>query len=115
MRVLVTGAAGQLGQDVVRGEPVPEDDNPPVDPGVVLAELESLRRSMRMKAYPPRAAAMSPDEQAEALCPRRPQAHHLPDAQLRAARVEVLLREGGQLPRGVKRLRGGCGRHGFVA
>ena len=81
-----------MGQEVVRGEPVADDDNPPVDPGVVLAELESLRRSMRMKAYPPRAAAMSPDEQAEALCPRRPQAHHLPDAQLRAARVELAAR-----------------------
>lgn len=79
-------------QDVVRGEPMPADDNPPVDPGVVLAVLDDLKRSMRMKAYPPRAATMSADEQAEALCPRRPQAHHLPAAQLQAARAELAKR-----------------------
>ena len=81
-----------VGQEVVRGEPVDEDDNPPVDPGVVLAELESLRRSMRMKAYPPRAATLSPDEQVESLCPHRPRVYHLPDAALRAARAELAAR-----------------------
>jgi hypothetical protein len=81
-----------VGQDVVRGEPVADDDNPPVDPGVALAVLDELKRSLRMKAYPPRAAAMSPDEQAEALCPRRPQANYLPDAVLRVARAELAAR-----------------------
>jgi len=81
-----------MGQEVVRGEPVPEDDNPPVDPGVVLAELESLRRSMRMTAYPPRAAALSADEQIAEIAPRRPKPSYLPDAQLRAARAELAAR-----------------------
>jgi hypothetical protein len=81
-----------VGQDVVRGEPVADDDNPPVDPGVALAVLDDLKRSLRMKAYPPRAAAMSADEQAEVLCPRRPKANYLPDAVLRVARAELAAR-----------------------
>ena len=81
-----------MGQDVVRGEPMSEDDNPPVDPGVVLAELESLRRSMRMTAYPPRAAALSADEQIAEIAPRRPKPSYLPEAQLRAARAELAAR-----------------------
>jgi hypothetical protein len=81
-----------MGQDVVRGEPMSEDDNPPVDPGVVLAELESLRRSMRMTAYPPRAAALSADEQIAEIAPRRPKPSYLPETQLRAARAELAAR-----------------------
>ena len=69
--------------------PVPEDDNPPVDPGVVLAELESLRRSMRMTAYPPRAAAMSADEQIAEIAPRRPKPNYLPDDALAALRADA--------------------------
>jgi hypothetical protein len=81
-----------VGQEVVRGEPVPEDDNPPVDPGVALAVLDDLKRSLRMRAYPPRAAALSADEQIAEIAPRRPKPSYLPDAQLRAARAELAAR-----------------------
>jgi Helix-turn-helix domain len=79
-----------VGQEVVRGEPVPEDDNPPVDPGVALAVLDDLKRSLRMRAYPPRAAVMSPDEMATAACGMphvRPA--YLPDDVLAALRADA--------------------------
>ena len=72
------------------GEPQPEDDNPPVDPGVALAVLDDLKRSLRMRAYPPRAAVMSPDEMATAACGMahvRPA--YLPDAMLAALRADA--------------------------
>ena len=78
----------EVGQDVVRGEVLAEEDAP-VDPGIALAVLGDLQRSLRMRAYPPRAAALSPDEQADALCPRRPRPHYLPDAVLHAARAKL--------------------------
>jgi hypothetical protein len=82
-----------VGQEVVRGEPVPEDDNPPVDPGVALAVLDDLKRSLRMRAYPPRAAILSRDEMATAACGmRHVRPAYLPDAQLRAARAELAAR-----------------------
>ena len=81
-----------VGQEVVRGEVLAEDDNPPVDPGVALAVLDDLKRSLRMRAYPPRAAALSADEQIAELVPRRPKPAYLPDAQLRAARAELAAR-----------------------
>ena len=81
-----------VGQEVVRGEVLAEDDNPPVDPGVALAVLDDLKRSLRMRAYPPRAAALSADEQIAEIAPRRPKPSYLPDAQLRAARAELAAR-----------------------
>ena len=69
---------------------VPEDDNPPVDPGVALAVLDDLKRSLRMRAYPPRAAVMSPDEMATAACGMphvRPA--YLPDDMLAALRADA--------------------------
>jgi len=81
-----------VAQQVVRGEVVPDDDNPPVDPGVALAVLANVRHALRMRAYPPRAPGMSADEQIDDLCPQRPKAHHLPDAALRAARAELAAR-----------------------
>ena len=70
--------------------PEPEDDNPPVDPGVALAVLDDLKRSLRMRAYPPRAAVMSPDEMATAACGMphvRPA--YLPDDVLAALRADA--------------------------
>ena len=67
-----------------------EDDNPPVDPGVALAVLDDLKRSLRMRAYPPRAAVMSPDEMATAACGMphvRPA--YLPDDVLAALRADA--------------------------
>ena len=81
-----------VGQEVVRGKVLAKDDNPPVDPGVALAVLDNLKRSLRMQAYPPRAAAMSADEQIAEIAPRRPKPSYLPEAQLRAARAELAAR-----------------------
>ena len=68
----------------------PEDDNPPVDPGVALAVLDDLKRSLRMRAYPPRAAVMSPDEMATAACGmRHVQPAYLPDDMLAALRADA--------------------------
>ena len=76
----------------MRGEVLAEDDNPPVDPGVALAVLDDLKRLLRMRAYPPRAAAMSADEQIAEIAPRRPKPSYLPEAQLRAACAELAAR-----------------------
>ena len=68
----------------------PEDDNPPVDPGVALAVLDDLKRSLRMRAYPPRAAVMSPDEMATAACGmRHVRPAYLPDEVLAALRADA--------------------------
>jgi hypothetical protein len=79
-----------VGQEVVRGEVLAEEDDPRVDPGVALAVLDDLKRSLRMRAYPPRSAVMSPDEMATAACGMphvRPA--YLPDDVLAALRADA--------------------------
>jgi hypothetical protein len=58
-----------------------------VDPQHVRAVVAQLKHELRMRAYPPRAATMSPEDQVdEVLGPRRPKPAPLSAVQLAAAR-----------------------------
>jgi hypothetical protein len=59
----------------------------PVDPEYVRAVVAELKHEFRMRAYPPRSATMSPDDQIAELIPKpRPPTAYLPPDVLRAIR-----------------------------
>jgi hypothetical protein len=62
----------------------------PADPGQVAAVLAALKRELRMRAYPPRAAVLDRDEQIAAVEDKpRPKPAHLAGAALAAARARA--------------------------
>jgi hypothetical protein len=81
--------------DAFLDDPSPDDALPkaeadpldaPVDPARALAAFAEMRHALRMKAYPPRAAVLSREEQM-ALCDPlpRPKAAYLTREQIQAA------------------------------
>jgi hypothetical protein len=74
-------------------EPSGSDDpaDRPADPGHVAAVLAALKRDLRMRAYPPRAAALDRNEQiAEVEDKPRPKTAYLPEHHLRAQRAQYV-------------------------
>jgi hypothetical protein len=77
--------AAEIEQDVMHAD-LPDPDAP-VDPEYVRAVVADLRHEFRMRAYPPRAATMSPDDQVDVLVPKpRPRTAYLSPEVLRALR-----------------------------
>jgi biotin operon repressor len=73
----------------VAATPQPDDDplDRPVDPEMVRSEVAKLFRELRMKAYPPRAAVLDPQEQQDLLSPRKIRPAFLTGAALAASRA----------------------------
>jgi hypothetical protein len=66
------------------------DPDAPVGAAAALAVLAALRYELRMRAYPPRAATMPPDDQAAAVLPPvRPKPLHLHGDHLAAMRRQA--------------------------
>lgn len=81
----------EIDHDVLRSD-LPDPDAP-VDPEYVRAVVAELRHELRMRAYPPRAATMSPDDQADAVTEKsRPKTYHPNPEQLAALRKQAGIR-----------------------
>jgi hypothetical protein len=73
----------EIEQDVIHADPL----DLPVDPEYVRAVVAELKHEFRMRAYPPRSATMSPDDQiAELVTKPRPPTAYLSPEVLRALR-----------------------------